>query len=75
MKRQTREEADAEALELGANVLAKSVNACGGSSPAVATVEKALEILLRKEAERMRFEARGRKSLAVLFPDKAEAAA
>lgn len=66
-------ECEADALEAGAAILAQSAHAFGGTSPAVSAVEKALEIMLRKEAERTRREMRGGKSLSELFPDRVPA--
>lgn len=65
---------EADTLERGAEILAKAIFSQPYPSPAVHDLERALEILFRKEAERMRFELRGRKSIAHLFPDVGGAA-
>jgi len=69
MKAKDTMQAEAEALERGAEILAQSQVTPPDAGPAVAALEKALEVLLRKEAERMRFELRGKRSIAHLFPD------
>jgi hypothetical protein len=46
--------AEAEAMELAAEILAKSMFAPGGVSPSVLQLGRALEILLRNEAARSR---------------------
>ncbi len=74
-KLKTKTEAEAEALERGASILARSIFATPGGSRDVTELEKAIRILMEKEAERMRFELRGRRSIAHLFPDSEKAMA
>jgi hypothetical protein len=64
-----RMEAEANLLQMGAEILARSIFADGGASADVLRLEQAFEVLLRKEAERTMRELRGRKTLADLFPD------
>lgn len=47
--------AEAEALERGAEILAKSAVSAPGPSQGIGHLERALEIMLRKEAERVRY--------------------
>lgn len=64
-------ECEADALERGADVLARS--GFGNAGPALEGLGRALELVLRKEAERTRYKARNGKTLAELYPDEAPA--
>jgi hypothetical protein len=66
--------AEAEALERGAEILAKSAFGRPGPSQAVSQLQQALEILLRKEAERVRHKLRSRaERLAGVFTEEVAA--
>ena len=60
-------EAEADALERGAAILAKSGL---GAGPALEQLGRALELLMRGEAERKRLKLRNGRSLAQMFPDE-----
>lgn len=63
-------ESEADTLERGAAILAKSVH---GHGPESEQLGRALELLLRAEAERKRLKLRNGRSLAALFPDEVAA--
>lgn len=60
-------EAEAQALEQGAKIIAKPF--IGSPGPDLTQLAQALEILLKNEAARTRHKLRGGKSLAHFFPD------
>lgn len=62
--------AEADALERGAEILKSRLFSSPGPTPAVCQLEQALEILLRKEAARVRFKLHKRESaMAGIFPE------